>query len=201
MGGRSQHVKSKSIIVGLSDGSGVIYGIFLLEYLKQVRIETHLIVSPAAKITIVSETEYELAEVEKLASKVHRFSDIAATISSGSFPVYGMVVIPCSMHTIGSLASGIADNLLIRSAEVTLKERRKLVIVPGETPLALLDMRNMTKVARAGAIIAPAMPAFYQRPKSVDAVVDHVVGNVLDLLDIENDLFRRWHGKQTSYIS
>jgi flavin prenyltransferase len=171
--------KTGSIIVGLSGGSDIIYGIRLLEYLKQVQIETHLIVAPAAKTEIVSETDYEPAEVEQLASKVYRFNDIAATISSGSFAVYGMVVIPCSIHALGCIASGVGENLLVRAAEVTIKERRKLIIVPRETPLILIHLQNMTKAAQAGVIVVPAMPAFYQRPKSIDDIANHLVRKVL----------------------
>jgi flavin prenyltransferase len=182
-------------VVGISGASGVIYGVRLLEVLKELgNAETHLIMSPSAKITIVAETKFSVDSVEKLASKVYKFSDIAASISSGSFETDGMVVIPCSMHTLGALASGVADNLLTRAAEVTMKEQRKLILVPRETPLTLIHLENMVKLAHAGAVIVPAMPGFYFKPKSIDEIVDHVVGKVLDLLKIEHTLFKRWKG-------
>ncbi len=195
---KNEQEKKKSIIVGLSGGSGVIYGIRLLEYLKKIDAETHLIISPAARITIASETDYDPAQIEKLGSKVHRFNDIAASISSGSFEIDGMVIIPCSMDTLGAIASGVTDNLLTRAAEVTLKEKRPLVLVPRETPLSLIHLENMRRVASAGAIVAPAMPAFYHRPKTVDDIINHLIGRVLDLLKIENELFRRWKGLNNS---
>lgn len=186
--------KSRNFVVGITGASGVIYGIRLLEVLKKSRIETHLVITPAAKITIAAETEYTAQAVERLASKVYRYNDIAAAISSGSFRTDGMIVIPCSMHAIGALASGVADNLLLRAAEVTMKERRILVLVPRETPLSLIHLENMERLARAGACILPAMPGFYERPKSVSQMVDHLVGKVLDILGVENDLFARWNG-------
>ncbi len=188
----------RRIVIGITGASGVIYGIRLLEVLKEkartLGIESYLIISPAAGITIRAETDLTLAQVEKLSSKVYRFQDIAAPISSGSFYFDSMVIIPCSMHTLGALASGISDNLLTRAAEVALKESRQLILVPRETPLTLIHLENMVKVARAGAIVVPAMPAFYVRPRSVDEIVDHLVGKVLDLLGIEHALFKRWKG-------
>jgi flavin prenyltransferase len=187
----------RRIVVGITGGSGVVYGVRLLEVLKEKQkegIETHLIVSPAAAITIKAETDYSSKYVERLASKVYRFGDIAAPIASGSFRFDSMVIVPCSMHTLGAIASGIADNLIVRAAEVALKEKHRLIIVPRETPLTLIHLQNMVRAAEAGAVILPAMPAFYQRPKSVGGIVDHLVGKILDLLDIENDLFKRWEG-------
>lgn len=187
--------QSRRIVIGMSGGSGVIYGIRLLEFLKErEEIETHLIITPSAGITIKAETDYTVQEVEKLATKTYRFGDIAAPISSGSFRFESMVIIPCSMHTLGALASGIADNLLVRAAEVALKEKHQLILVPRETPLTLIHVQNMERVALAGAILVPAMPAFYPRPKSVEEIVNHLVGKVADLLEIENDLFKRWEG-------
>jgi 4-hydroxy-3-polyprenylbenzoate decarboxylase len=194
----------RRIVIGISGGSGVIYGIRLLEFLHQQQkrnsrrdnesIETHLIISPAAAITIKAETDYSLKDVEKLTSKVYRFGDIAAPMASGSFRFDSMVIVPCSMHTLGAIASGIADNLLVRAAEVTLKEKRRLILVPRETPLTLIHLQNMVRASEAGAIIVPAMPAFYQRPKTIDDIVNHLVGKILDLLEIENNLFKRWKG-------
>ncbi len=173
----------------------MIYGIRLLEVLKkESKVESHLVMTPAAKITIAAETDYTSRSVERLATKVYRYNDIAATISSGSFKTDGMIVIPCSMHALGALASGVADNLLLRAAEVTMKERRILVIVPREAPLSLIHIENMERLARAGACILPAMPGFYERPKTVSQIIDHLVGKVLDIVGVENNLFERWHG-------
>jgi flavin prenyltransferase len=187
--------RRRRIVVGLTGGSGVIYGIRLLEVLrKKEGIETHLIVSPAAAITIKAETEFSTTYIEKLATKTYRFGDISAPMASGSFRFDSMVIVPCSMHTLGAIASGISDNLLIRAAEVTLKERHRLILVPRETPLTLIHLQNLVRAAEAGAIILPAMPAFYERPKSLSDIVDHLVGKILDLLEIEHDLFKRWEG-------
>jgi flavin prenyltransferase len=186
--------KNRRFVVGITGASGVIYGIRLLEVLKKLKIETHLVVTPAAKITIAAETDYSAQSVERLASKNYRYNDIAAAISSGSFKTDGMIVIPCSMHAMGALASGVSDNLLLRSAEVTMKERRTLVLVPRETPLSLIHLENMRRLASAGVCILPAMPGFYEKPKSVAQIVDHLVGKVLDVMGVENDLFKRWTG-------
>jgi len=186
--------KNRKFVVGVSGASGVIYGIRLLEVLKKEKIESHLIMTPAAKITISAETNYSALSVEKLASKVYRYNDIAAVISSGSFKTDGMILIPCSMHTLGALASGVSDNLLLRAAEVTMKEHRPLVLVPRETPLSLIHIENMARLARAGVIILPAMPGFYGHPKSVSDMVNHLVGKVLDIMGVEHNLFKRWGG-------
>jgi len=186
--------KTRKFVVGISGASGVIYGIRLLEVLKKTKIESHLVLTPAAKITIAAETQYSIQSVERLASRIYRYNDIAAVISSGSFKTDGMILIPCSMHTLGALASGVADNLLLRAAEVTMKEHRPLVIVPRETPLSLIHLENMERLARAGVILLPAMPAFYERPRSVSEIVDHLVGKVLDIVGVEHDLFKRWSG-------
>src|SRR5271166_2124627 len=186
--------KNRKFVVGISGASGVIYGIRLLEVLKKEKIESHLIMTPAAKITISAETNYSALSVEKLASKVYRYNDIAAVISSGSFKTDGMILIPCSMHTLGALASGVSDNLLLRAAEVTMKEHRPLVLVPRETPLSLIHIENMARLARAGVIILPAMPGFYEHPKSVSDMVNHLVGKVLDIMGVEHNLFKRWGG-------
>lgn len=191
---RPSEERRRRIVLGVSGASGVIYGIRLLEVLKQASVEVHLVMTPAAKITIAAETGYSAEAVEKMASTVHRFNDISATLASGSYKTDGMVIVPCSMHTLGALASGYADNLLVRAAEVTLKERRPLIVVPRETPLTLIHIENMERIARAGAIVLPAMPAFYERPKTIDELVDHLVGKILDLLGIDNELFKRWSG-------
>ncbi len=186
--------KNRRFVVGITGASGVIYGIRLLEVLRKAKIETHLVMSLAAKITITAETDYAVPTVEKLATKVYRHNDIAAAISSGSFRTDGMVIIPCSMHALGALASGVSDNLLLRAAEVTMKERRLLILVPRETPLSLIHIENMERLSRAGVCILPAMPGFYEKPKTVAQIVDHLVGKVLDIAGVENDLFKRWKG-------
>ncbi len=189
------------LIVGISGASGVIYGIRLLQVLREApAVETHLVVSAAGAQTISLETDYDLAQVEALADVNYRFRDIAAGIASGSFRTAGMVVIPCSMKTMAGIAYSFSDNLLLRAADVVLKDRRKLVLVPRETPLHLGHLRAMTQVTEMGAIIAPPMPAFYHRPKTLDDVINQTVNRVLDLLDIElpQDLFQRWSGGQAA---
>lgn len=186
------------IVVGISGASGALYGIRALEALKEVGVETHLIVTAAAAETIHLETVRSIADVEGLAAQTYRIDDLTARVASGSFHTDGMVVIPCSMKTLGGIASGYADNLLLRAAEVTLKERRPLVLVARETPLNLIHLENMAALARAGAMILPAMPAFYHRPRTVDNLVDHVVGKVLDAFRIEHHLYQRWGGAPVS---
>jgi flavin prenyltransferase len=185
------------IVVGLSGASGVIYGVRLLEALKHLDVESHLVVSKAAMETLVLETEYKLDYVESLASHNHRINDIASPLASGSFRTDGMVVIPASMKTIGGIAHGYSENLLLRAAEVTLKERRPLIVVPRETPFSIIDIENLLTLARAGVAVAPAMPGFYNRPKTLSDLEDNLVGKVLDLLHIEHRLGARWEGPQT----
>jgi 4-hydroxy-3-polyprenylbenzoate decarboxylase len=185
------------LIVGISGASGAIYGIRLLEVLRHVAgVETHLVLSGAARQTIALETDYSLPSVEALADVSYRIGDIAAAISSGSYPTIGMVVIPCSMKTLAGIALSLSDNLLLRAADVALKERRRLVLVARETPLHLGHLRLMTQVAELGGTIMPPMPAFYHRPRSIDDIVDQTVNRVLDQFGIElsEDLFRRWAG-------
>ena len=187
----------KRLIVGMSGASGAIYGIRLLTVLRNLpTIETHLVMSNAAKRTILLETDYKVKEVEALADRLYSFGDIAASISSGSFKTVGMVVVPCSIKTLSGIANSYSDNLLSRAADVVLKDRRKLVLVVRETPLHLGHLRLMTAVTEMGAIITPPMPAFYHRPKTIDDIVNQTVNRVLDLLDIEldEDLFTRWEG-------
>lgn len=187
----------RKLIVGLSGASGVIYGIRLLEVLRGVAdVETHAIISHAAKWTIRLETDYAAAEVESLADQCHGFTDIAASISSGSFKTMGMVIIPCAIKTLSGIATSYTDNLILRAADVVLKERRKLVLVLRETPLHLGHVRLMAQAIEMGAILAPPMPAFYHRPQTVDDIINQSVNRVLDLLDIEldQDLFTRWQG-------
>jgi 4-hydroxy-3-polyprenylbenzoate decarboxylase len=194
----------KRLIVGISGASGVIYGIRLLEVLREVAdVETHLVMSTAAAQTIGLETDYTAAQVEALADTVYRFRDIAAAIASGSFRTAGMVVIPCSMKTLAGIAHSYSDNLLLRAADVVLKDRRRLVLVPRETPLHLGHLRLMTQVAEMNAIVAPPMPAFYHRPETIADIVDQTVNRVLDLFGIElsRDLFQRWQGAKASHES
>lgn len=183
------------IIVGISGASGVIYAVKLLKTLKDFGVTTHLIITSAAAETIKLETAFSTKEVIALASCNYGIEDITSPISSGSFKTDGMVVVPCSMKTLSGIASGYSSNLLLRAADVTLKERRPLVLVPRETPLSIIHLENLCKVARAGGIILPAMPGFYHKPKSVDDVVNHVVGKILDVFNFKHDLYKRWEGR------
>jgi 4-hydroxy-3-polyprenylbenzoate decarboxylase len=185
------------LIIGMSGASGAIYGIRLLEVLRGVaEVETHLVISGAARQTIALETDYSLAAVEGLADVTYRINDIAAAISSGSYPTIGMVVVPCSMKTLAGIAFSLSDNLLLRAADVTLKERRRLVVVARETPLHLGHLRLMTQVTELGGVIMPPMPAFYHHPQSIADIVDQTVNRILDQFGIvlPKDLFRRWSG-------
>ena len=187
----------KRIIVGISGATGAIYGIRLLQLFRSVdSIETHLVMTPAARRTVLLETEYSLDDVEALADCVHRSADIAASISSGSSRSMGMIVAPCSMKTVSGIATSYSDNLLLRAADVTLKERRPLVLLVRETPLHLGHLRLLTQVAELGGIVMPPVPAFYHRPISLEEVIDHTLNRALDLLNIEleHDLFVRWKG-------
>jgi len=186
--------EAPSIVVGISGASGAIYGIRLLEVLRDLRVETHLVVSRAARITIVAETDWTLARVEALASQVHSNTHIGAACASGSFRTLGMIVAPCSVRTLAEIASGATSGLLTRAADVTLKERRRLVLMLRETPLHLGHIRAMAQVTEAGAIVFPPVPAFYARPADIDAMVNHSVGRVLDLFGLDAGLVRRWQG-------
>ncbi len=188
----------KRLVVGISGASGVIYGIRLLEVLRELDIETHLVVSRAAQITLALETDLKLADVEKLASVVYSNKDVGAACSSGSFHAMGMIVAPCSVKTLSEIATGVTSSLLSRAADVTLKERRRLVLMLRETPLHLGHIRAMAQATEAGAIICPPVPAFYARPATIDEMVDHTVGRVLDLFDIDAGLVRRWTGAGAS---
>jgi len=187
----------KRLVVGISGASGVLYGIRLLEVLKDVReVETHLIMSSAAKRTVRLETDYEPDQVEALANVNYRFGDIAASVSSGSFITAGMVVIPCSIRSLSGIAHSFSDNLILRAADVTLKDRRRLVLVLRETPLHLGHIQLMAKATEIGAILFPPVPALYHKPKTVDDIINQTVNRVLDCFDIRlpEDLFRRWRG-------
>lgn len=189
------------LVVGMSGASGAIYGVRLLEALRAVAtVETHLVLSGAARQTIALETDYDPREVEALATVSYRYGDIAAAISSGSFRTAGMIVAPCSMKTLAGIAYSLADNLLVRAADVTLKERRRLVVLARETPLHLGHLRLMLQVTEMGGIIMPPVPAFYHRPATIDDIVNQTVNRALDLLDIAlpGDIFARWEGGRAS---
>lgn len=184
------------IIVGISGSTGAIYGIRLMQVLHDCReVETHLMMSNPAKQTITLETDFTVEQVEALAHTTYRYNDIAASVSSGSFKTNGMIVIPCSIKTLSGIANSYNDNLLVRAADVTLKERRRLVLVLRETPLHIGHLHLMTRAAENGAILMPSVPAFYHHPKTIDDIVNQTVGRALDLLGIEHpDLFKRWSG-------
>jgi 4-hydroxy-3-polyprenylbenzoate decarboxylase len=186
---------TKRLIVGVSGASGAIYGIRLLELLKGAGIETHLIVSRVARMTIAYETDKSVADLEALATVTYPEQDLSAACSSGSFRSLGMIVAPCSIKTMGEIASGTTSNLVSRAADVCLKERRRLVLMLRETPLHLGHIRSMAAVTEAGAIVYPPVPAFYARPQSIEDMVDHTLGRVLDLFDIDLGTVRRWSGK------
>jgi flavin prenyltransferase len=186
------------IIVGITGATGVIYGIRLLEVLSTLKnIETHLIVSEAGETTIKYETDYKFEDVKKLATYVYDIKDIGARISSGSFKRDGMIIAPCTVKTMSALANSYTENLIVRAGDVTLKERRKLILMVRETPLHLGHLRSMEQLTEMGAIIMPPLPAFYHKPKSIQQIIDHTVGKTLDLLDIDHDLFNRWPGCST----
>ena len=180
------------IVVGITGASGVIYGIKLLEALKELDIENALVISDAAKIVIESETEYNIDDVIAIADKYYDFNDLTASINSGSFKADGLAIVPCSMKTLSSIANGYGANTITRVADVSLKERRPTVIVPRETPLRSIHLQNMLARSQEGAIILPAMPGFYSEHDTVEDQINFIVGKILDSLKIENDLFKRW---------
>ncbi len=190
------------LIVGISGASGAIYGVRLLEVLRQQRdTETHLIISRAAERTIAWETSYTPDAVRALADRFYAVQDIAAEPSSGSFQTAGMVVAPCSVRTLAAIATGVGDNLLTRAADVTLKERRRLVLLVREAPLSLAHIRNMQAVTEMGAIVAPPVPAFYNHPRSLEDIVNHTVGRILDLFGLDVGLVKRWEGMRQAPVS
>lgn len=192
----------RRLIVGISGASGVIYGIRLIELLQaQENIETHLVMSETGKMNVGLETDYTVKEVEVLADVVHRNNNLAASISSGSFHTDGMIVAPCSMKTLSAIVSSYSNNLLLRAADVVLKERRKLVLMPREAPLHVGHCRLLYEAAQMGAVIAPPMPAFYNRPGTVEDIVNHSVGRVLDLFDVESGVVRRWSGNDPESLT
>lgn len=185
-------MKPKRLIIGISGASGITYGIKLLEVLKSTDIETHLVVSKSAERTRDAETDLSAQDLKNLADVEYAYQDIGAAIASGSFLTMGMIVAPCSMRSLAEIANGLASNLLTRAADVVLKERRRLVLMTRESPLNAVHIENMQKVTQMGGIIAPPMPAFYNKPKTLDDLVMHSVGRALDLFDIEVDFVKRW---------
>jgi flavin prenyltransferase len=187
----------KRLVIGISGASGTIYGIRMLELLKKTDIETHLVMSKSAEMTMVYETQYKPKEVRALASVNHPPADIGASISSGSFPTIGMIVVPCSIRTMSEIATGVTSTLVTRAADVVLKEKRRLVLALRETPLHGGHLRTLTTLADIGAIVAPIVPAFYNKPKTVDDIINHTVGRLLDLFGVETKLVKRWQGGPT----
>ena len=180
------------IVVGISGASGILYGIRFLRELRQRSIETDLIVTGTAERLMIHETGLGMKAVDELATRRYDVGDMFAPVASGSYRTEGMAIIPCSMKTLAGISAGYADNLLLRAAMVSLKENRRLVLVPRETPLSQIDMENMLRLSRVGATILPAMPAFYFGPKSIDDLVGYVVGKTMDVFGIKHDLFKRW---------
>jgi flavin prenyltransferase len=184
----------KRLVIGIAGASGTIYGIRMLELLKKTDIETHLVMSKSAEMTMVYETKYKPKDVRALASVNHPPADIGASISSGSFPTMGMIVVPCSIRTMSEIATGVTSTLVTRAADVVLKEKRRLVLALRETPLHGGHLRTLTTLADIGAIVAPIVPAFYNKPKTVDDIINHTVGRLLDLFGIETKTVKRWEG-------
>ncbi|MET3964640.1 4-hydroxy-3-polyprenylbenzoate decarboxylase [Bradyrhizobium sp. S3.9.1] len=187
-----QDATPKRMIIGISGASGVTYGVRLLQLLRNAGVETHLVMSKTAELTFAYETDLKIAEVRELANVCHAIDDMASAISSGSFRTAGMIVAPCSMRSMSEIASGVTTTLLTRAADVVLKERRRLVLMVRETPLHTGHLRTMTALSEMGAIIAPPVPAFYAKPENLDDMVEHTVGRVLDLFDIDIGVVRRW---------
>ncbi|MBF7084452.1 UbiX family flavin prenyltransferase [Desulfallas sp. Bu1-1] len=186
-------MEKQRIIVAMTGATGAIYGIRLLQVLRNCsNIEIHLIISNWAEKTIILETNHTVKEVRALADYTHDLNDVGASISSGSFQTAGMVIIPCSMKTLAAIAHGFAENLIVRAADVMLKERKKLILVPRETPLSAIHLENMLAVTRAGACLMPPMPAFYNIPATIDDIINHLVGRVMDQFGLPHKLVRRW---------
>jgi 4-hydroxy-3-polyprenylbenzoate decarboxylase len=183
---------SKRIVVGISGASGVIYGARLLQVLKDTDYETHLIISESGKLNFEIETQYKAAEIESMADRVYDHKNMAASLASGSFITEGMVVVPCTIKTLSGIANSYNENLLVRAADVMLKEKRKLVLVVRETPLHKGHLRLMTMAADMGAHILPPVPSFYHQPKSIQDIIDQTIGKIFDYLGIQHDLFKRW---------
>lgn len=192
---------TRRLIVGITGASGATLGIRLLEALRASDVETHLIVSKWAQRTIEHETEYTTRQVRELASFAYEPGNLAAAVSSGSFLTEGMVVIPCSMRSVAAIAHGLGENLLHRAADVVLKERRRLVLVVREMPLSEIHLENLLKLARMGVSIVPPMPAFYNHPRTIDDIVDHIVARVLDQFSLSADFARRWTGEMRGHVA
>jgi flavin prenyltransferase len=184
----------KRLIIGISGASGIIYGIRALELLKNTEIETHLVMSKSAEMTLAYETDVKPTALRAMASTYYPVSDIGASISSGSYPTMGMLIAPCSIRTMSEISNGMTSSLLTRAADVVLKERRRLVLAIRETPLHVGHLRTMTQLAEMGAVVAPIVPAFYNRPQSVDDIVNHTIGRLLDLFGIDVGIVKRWQG-------
>jgi flavin prenyltransferase len=182
----------RRLVVGISGASGVVYGVRVLQLLRNAGVETHLVMTKTAEVTFAYESALKIAKVKALAHVTHRIDDMGAAISSGSFPTNGMIVAPCSIRSMSEIATGVTTTLLTRAADVTLKERRRLVLMVRETPLHTGHLRTMTALSEMGAIIAPPVPAFYARPDTIADLVDHTVGRVLDLFDVDVGIVRRW---------
>lgn len=192
---------TRRVVLAITGATGAVYGVRLLQELdKAADIETHLVISKAGFLNIATELDMRRGELEALANVVHPDRDIGASIASGSFRTAGMIVAPCSMKTLAAIATGLADNLVARAADVTLKERRPLLLLVRETPFNLVHLRNMTTVTEMGGIIFPPVPSFYAKLESLDAMVDQTVGRVLDIFDIESSLVRRWQGVKDSIV-
>jgi 4-hydroxy-3-polyprenylbenzoate decarboxylase len=183
---------TRRLIVGISGASGVVYGARLLELLRPLGVETHLVMSRSAEVTLALETALKPADLRACADVVHAVGDLAAPISSGSFPTLGMIVAPCSIRSMAEIATGVTTTLLTRAADVSLKERRRLVLLVRETPLHTGHLRTMTALSEMGAIIAPPVPAFYAKPQTIEEMIDQTLGRVLDLFGIEAGIVRRW---------
>jgi flavin prenyltransferase len=185
---------TKRIIVAITGATGVVYGVRLLQTLRKAGVETHCLISDAGVLNLHQELALKRKDVEALANVVHNVRDVGASIASGSFQSDGMIIAPCSMKTLAAVAHGLSDNLITRAADVVLKERRRLVLMVRETPFNLAHLRNMTAVTEMGGIIFPPLPGFYHRPASIEEMVDHTVGRVLDLFSVEHQLTPRWSG-------
>jgi len=183
---------AKRIVIGISGASGVTYGVRMLELLKKTEFETHLIISEAGKLNIEIETNFTPGQVEAMADFTHNHMDMASSLASGSFLTEGMVVVPCTIKTLSGIANSYNENLMIRAADVTLKEKRKLVLVVRETPLHVGHLRLMTMAAEMGAHLLPPVPSFYHQPKTIENIVDQTIGKIFDYIGIEHDLFKRW---------
>ena len=194
IGSIPMHSLPRRLIVGITGASGAIYGVRLLRLLQATDVETHLVMSRSAKITLTQELDIGIADVSVLAEVVHQVDNVGASISSGSFRTLGMVIAPCSMRSLSEIVSGVTSSLLTRAADVVLKERRRLVLIVREAPLHLGHLRSMTAATEMGAIVYPPVPAFYARPASLEQMVDHTLGRVLDLFDIETKAVSRWGG-------